>query len=185
MICEISWTLFYRHHKNASYEYHWLKQFEMNDKHQVQLYSFGMSTGITTLLGLFYTLDQGSTNNSPWLTTMSDDFWSFFYVRRTLIQRTIMLEKVERAFWESTISMNLCFQYFKVHYHFILWWNPPNEWNWIQSDRVKESIDEIRNHRQTGFFLTIGLVVIMILLPLLVNSFFVWIILSSSKVSTI
>ena len=46
----------------------------MNDKHQVQLYSFGMSTGITTLLGLFYTLDQGSTNNSPLLTTMSDDF---------------------------------------------------------------------------------------------------------------
>ena len=104
-------------------KYHWLKQFEMNDKHQVQLYSFGMSTGITTLLGLFYTLDKGSTNNSLWLTTMSDDFWSFIYVRRTLIQRTIMLEKVERAFWESTISMNLCFQYFKGLYHFNLWWN--------------------------------------------------------------
>ena len=49
----------------------------MNDEHQVQLYSFGMSTGITTLLGLCYTIDQGSMDLSKHVFRFAADNFLF------------------------------------------------------------------------------------------------------------
>ena len=163
-------------------KYHWLKQFEMNDKHQVQLYSFGISTGITTLLGLFYIIDQGSADgrklhcnyHEKWFTGPLNPDPAHYHAREsgTCVLRKHNFDEFMFSIFQGSLSLHPVVK--------------PTKWViWIQSDCVKESIDEIRTHRQTGFFLTLGLVVIMILLPLLVNSFFVWIILSSSKVSMV
>ena len=115
-------------------KYHWLKQFEMNDKHQVQLYSFGMSTGLTTLLGLFYIIDQGSADRWKWHCNYHEKCFTCplnpglanYHAREsgTCVLRKHNFDEFMFSIFQGSLSLHPVVK--------------PTKWvTWIQSDRVK------------------------------------------------